>query len=396
MLTISIYLMRRWILAVIVFILFLTPLIYLNRQFFKAARQMDAIFESYTHIAVDWAQAEYLLNSVYLTDDESRDDLMGKLYGIKQWVTTSELRKIAEFSSPDQTPDHHFKELDLIIAGVIQSEEGRIYGDLTGMVSDDFISLYVSLKTFRDKLDAGVSILLQAQMFLIFLLMILIVIALEDRNRQRVRIETSQRIQKEITRAQEEERNRIALDLHDDIAQELSWMRMNLAKENTEISHLEVFDKLISRIRDLSQSLRTPDFTSEFFDDAVRDLIITVENRSSIKVKYIPGNKNSVANPEIYGHLYRVIQECLTNAAKHAGSCRVFIELQEEDHSVFFAYRDDGRGFKSEGEGLEMGLGLKGIRNRVMMMNGKMDLITGQGKGLNIQCRIPLKSDNNG
>ena len=170
--------------------------------------------------------------------------------------------------------------------------------------------------------------------------------------------------------------------------------RMNLAKKNTEIGQLEVFDKLISKIRDLSQSLRTPDFTSEFFDDAVRDLIITVENRSLIKVKYISGNKIPVANPEIYGHLYRVIQECLTNAAKHAGSCRVFIELQEEDNAVYFVYRDEGRGFKDEG--LETGLGLKGIRNRVLMMNGELDLKTGQGKGLKLQCRIPLKSDNSG
>ncbi|MCK5736330.1 MAG: hypothetical protein KAH21_07610, partial [Spirochaetaceae bacterium] len=159
MLTISIHSMRRWILAVIVLILFLTPLIYLNRQFFNAARQIDAIVGGYTGIAVDWAHVENLLDSIDLMDDESRDDLIGKLYGIKQWVTTSELRRITEFSSPEQTTYHHFKELDIIIAGVSQSEEGRIYDDHSQLVSDDLISLYVSLKTFRKKLDAGVSIL---------------------------------------------------------------------------------------------------------------------------------------------------------------------------------------------------------------------------------------------
>ncbi|MDT8298989.1 MAG: ATP-binding protein, partial [Spirochaetaceae bacterium] len=153
---------------------------------------------------------------------------------------------------------------------------------------------------------------------------------------------------------------------------------------------------LLYKIRELSFGLRTPDFNIEFFDDALHDMIDRVENRSSIRVVYLPGKRTPDQSPDIYGHLYRILQECLNNAVRHAGSSRVFVEIQEENGSVYFEYRDDGRGFDVETAMKEGRLGLRGIRNRVSLCGGSSEIESIPGKGTVLRCRLPLKKSSGG
>jgi len=348
---------------------------------------MDDLLDRYTRVAVDWNIARFLLEISSEIDGEDSESLTEKLDNIKLWLNSPEFGRMSSFSDISEQVSVLQKELESIISGSGESSMDD--------VTDSLTAVYIQLMDFRDRLDGGVSFLLLTQVFLILLLIIIITFAMEDRSRQRMEMEASRRIQIEVNKAQEEERNRIALDLHDDIAQELSWMRMDLVKGDFKISQMAVFDKLISRVRDMSQGLRMPDFTTEFFNDAVRDLVVSAEHRSSVLVKYLPGPIFPDVNPEIYGHLYRIIQECLTNAAKHAGLCKAFIELQEEDNRVYLEYRDDGTGFIYGDMGKDNRMGLKGIRNRVVMMDGEMSISAMPGRGMNLQCRIPLKSGGN-
>jgi len=384
MLTILLPLLKRWILPFLLLFMFILPLAILNWQFLRAAGEVDNLLDGYTLIAVQWAQAENLFFSS--EEEADRTALYAALDDIRDWLASPELERLGEFTGLDQSSELLFEEMDLI-----ENEYERSIGDF----EKNLFSVSVTVRNFRNKLDNGISILFLSQLLLIVLLMILIIIALEDRTRQKFEIETAHRIQVEISRAQEEERNRIALDLHDDIAQELSWMRMGLHGLNPGREKLEIVDNLISRIRDLSQSLRTPDFTTEFFDDAVRDLIRTAEQRSDLVIKFLPGEKRPDEQPEVYGHVYRIIQECLNNAVKYSGSCRAFIELQEEDDSVYYEYRDNGSGFNPDSSIREKSLGLKGIRNRILMMNGEMILNSKPGHGISLKCRIPLKGMKN-
>ena len=389
MLTISIKLVKRWLLPLLLVVFFFGSLVFLNRQFLKAGGVINKVLDCYTVVAITWVQVEDIFLLSESLDEESREKLVEKLQDIRLWCMSPELKRLSGITNFDRTVNTLLDTLDSLIS-LAGEPGGQIPITIFAGVSTNLESVNEALINFREKLNGGILILFQAQVLVILLLMILVVFAIEDRTRQRLDIESSRRIHIEISKAQAEERNRIALDLHDDIAQELSWLRMGLSSDDSKTGKLEIVDKLISRIRDLSQSLRTPDFTTEFFDDAVRDLIVSAEQRSRVIVKYLPGKISPYKYQEIYGHLYRIIQECLSNAVKHSGTCRAFMEVQEESNAVYYEYRDNGAGFKPDSEEKGYQLGLKGIRNQVLIMKGELTINSEPGNGMSLNCRIPL------
>ena len=379
MLTISKSSLRRWLLPLSLLLLFLPPLVFLNRKFFDAAEKIDKILDSFTIAGMNWAQNKHFFGSI---DEGQYHEYYQSLGDLEDWLTSPEMIRVKDFTGLGSLCNRLQSNLEIMRARNL---------DRRAVVDSDLLSVNLVLRTFRNRLNDVIAFLFSAQILLIVLLMLLIMIALEDRNRQKYEIDSSRRIQIEITRAQEEERNRIALDLHDDIAQELSWIRMGLFNMNVEKDKIAVVDKLIYKVRELSMSLRTPDFTTELFDDAVRDLIENAGQHSDVTVKYIPGHISPDKQPEIYGHIYRIMQECLNNAVKHSGGCKAYIELQEEDGFLFYEYRDNGAGFNPAEEPGEKRLGFSGIRNRVLMMNGKLDIKSETGRGMSLKCRLPLK-----
>jgi signal transduction histidine kinase len=387
--------LKWWLIPFLLMLLLFPSFIILNQEFLAATRHVDDLLDDYEHLYDEWIKTRIPLEFSQSLSFADRTMLIANLEELVKWADSEELARMKQFTALSEHSNllhHHVSE----IVSELWRTPDRIQPDLITDVNMDLRAIREILGDYRNKLDDGFSFLVQAQVILILLLMILIIIALEDRTRQRVDIESSRRIQMETAGAQDEERNRIALDLHDGIAQELSWMRMNMAKQKSEVIQLDLIDSMIARIRDMAQNLRTPDFQSEFFDDAIRDLVIAVEQRSELTIKYLPGNKHPQVQPEIYGQLYRIIQECLNNARKHAGPCRVFIEIQEEAKVVYFEYRDDGVGFDLADSGGHERLGLKGIRNRVLMLRGEMNIKSLPGNGLTLICRIPLKTVDDG
>jgi signal transduction histidine kinase len=386
---------RWWLIPFLLMLLLIPSFLILNQEFLDASRHMDDLLDEYEHLFTEWTKIRNIPGFSQSLNLADRMELTGNLEELIIWVDSEDLVRMKQFTVISEHSGLLHNHVDEIVSELRRSPY-RIRLDLMTEVETDLMDIREILVEYRKKLDDGFSFLVQAQVILILLLMVLIIIALEDRTRQRVDIESSLRIHMETSRAQEEERNRIALDLHDGIAQELSWMRMNMAKQKSGNEQLNHMDNMIARIRDMAQNLRTPDFQSEFFDDAIRDLVIAAGQRSELTIKYLPGNKRPDVQPEIYGQLYRIIQECLNNARKHAGPCRVFIEIQEEAKVVYFEYRDDGVGFNlADAEGHER-LGLKGIRNRVLMLRGEMKIKSLPGNGLTLICRIPLKTVDNG
>ena len=386
---------KWWLIPLLLMLLLFPSFIILNQEFLGATRHVDGLLDDYEHLYNQWIEIRNILEFSQSLSPVDRTMLIANLEDLVKWADSEELARMKQFTALSEHSDLLHNHVDEVVSELRRTPD-RIRPGLLIEVNSDFRAFREILGEYRNKLDDGFSFLVQAQVILILLLMILIIIALEDRTRQRVDIESSRRIQIETARAQDEERNKIALDLHDGIAQELSWMRMNMAKQKSEVIQLDLIDSMIARIRDIAQNLRTPDFQSEFFDDAIRDLVIAAEQRSELTIKYLPGNKHPHVQPEVYGQLYRIIQECLNNARKHAGPCRVFIELQEEAKVVYFEYRDDGVGFNlADADGHER-LGLKGIRNRVLMLRGEMNIKSLPGNGLTLISRIPLKTVENG
>jgi signal transduction histidine kinase len=86
---------------------------------------------------------------------------------------------------------------------------------------------------------------------------------------------------------------------------------------------------------------------------------------------------------------YRLVQEALTNVIKHAGATRVQIRVSEDDEHVDIVLRDDGSGFQPDGA--TGGFGLVGMRERVALVHGSLDIETAPGAGTTIRARIPSR-----
>ena len=377
--------------ALIFIILFISMLIVMNGQFLRGTHRLDDFIVEVDSLSGNWSQLQFDL----LTQNQPAKTMANRILLLRgdtwNWLQTSKLNFLDGMFGLDVPYEKFSSDLSALLntAGDPVSNQSQIE-----TIELAFNEMKMSMSDFRRQLTDGYSLLVQAQVVLIVLLAAIIYISMEDVSRQRQEIAGSRRVQEEIVRAQEEERNRIALDLHDDVAQELSWLRLDISHTESLSERIRVLDSLLDKVREMSSGLRTPDFTLEFFDDAVYDMIDRVESRSAIRVVYLPGKRNPDKSPDIYGHLYRIIQECLNNAVRHAGSSRVFIEIQEENDQVYFEYRDDGRGFDLETAMAGGRLGLRGIQNRVSLCGGSAEIESIPAKGTMLRCRLPLNNKN--
>jgi signal transduction histidine kinase len=372
-------------------ILFVLSLVLLNRQLLLAGRRMDSMVDSYEKSRQEWTRIRTVIILGGRYNTRTPVDVLGDLERMRSWLGTPELGRLSRFSSIALDLTDIQSELVLVPELFAVSADPQHILKIT-RIDDGLSDIRSAIVEFRDKLDRGFAFLVQSQTYLILMLVILVIMQQENRMRNKLKFRMAVEMQGRIVQAQEEERNRIALDLHDEIAQELSWMSINLVNRNVEPAFLVVMDQLVKNVRDMSEYLRAPDFSTESFNDAVRDMIALTEGRSGIKARFLPRTISSGLRPVLYGHVYRITQECLSNSQKHAGSCRVFIEIQEDENLLYYEYRDDGAGFDMESDLWKENMGLRGIRNRILMMEGSLSISASPGKGMALRFRTHLGS----
>ncbi|HEV7333976.1 MAG TPA: PAS domain S-box protein [Flavisolibacter sp.] len=196
---------------------------------------------------------------------------------------------------------------------------------------------------------------------------------------------------------QEQERLEIGKELHDNIGQQLTTIKLFLdlakatADEATQIMlnrALRNVTELINEVRSISRSLVPPTLKDLGFIDSVNDLIESLRCTQSIAVELdyyefdedkIPDNKKLA--------LYRIIQEQLNNIIKHARAQQVAIILRLTAHNVLLQIKDDGIGF--ELEKVKRGLGLSNIHNRAELFGGKALFTSSPGNGCEVNVCLP-------
>ncbi|PMQ02926.1 Oxygen sensor histidine kinase NreB [Dyella sp. AD56] len=199
--------------------------------------------------------------------------------------------------------------------------------------------------------------------------------------------------------AQEQERARIARDLHDDINQRLAVASIRLSalrrkvSENNKQDVSQLQSELIALsedVRHLSHDLHPSMLTQTGLTAALAGLCQNMRHRSGpvIELRVSPQAKDLPEDVALC--LYRVTQEALGNALRHAEAKRVEVALQIEHHQVDLTIADNGKGFVAEGEG-RRGLGLMSIDERTKLLNGSYRLQSTLGKGTELCIRIPLE-----
>jgi signal transduction histidine kinase len=222
-----------------------------------------------------------------------------------------------------------------------------------------------------------------------------------------IAIATAQSVEAERLRlsilAAEEERKRWARELHDETLQELSALKLLLesgrradrpeAKDEVTAHALEQLLLTIEGLQKLITDLRPAALDELGIKPAVEALVARTSASSGLEVEaridlaYDSGRAPTRLIGEIESTVYRLVQEALTNAVKHAGAQRAWIEIIEDGSTVTVAVSDDGGGF--DPERANGGFGLVGMRERVELVDGRLLIDSTHGKGTVIRAELP-------
>ena len=207
----------------------------------------------------------------------------------------------------------------------------------------------------------------------------------------------------QVVRAQEEERRRIARELHDDTAQLLfaQLLRVTALKSspNDEVRSVgaELEDSTVEAlegVRRLALELRPPALDDLGLADALADLSQRFLTQSRISIDYRVSGSRARLPADVELVLYRVAQEALTNAAKHARARTVSMDLDRTQSDVSISIRDDGCGFDAELKtghaSTGIGLGLFGMQERVNLVGGSFRIWSKPSTGTEVFAFVPL------
>jgi PAS domain S-box-containing protein len=204
----------------------------------------------------------------------------------------------------------------------------------------------------------------------------------------------------QLVTVQEAERRRISQDLHDDIGQAMTALILQLntvcqilAPDQTEARNqlqeaIRVVEALMNQVRQLAYQLRPPALDSMPLAKALASLCSTFAQRSGMEVHFstdpdLPPVPNIQATA-----LYRLVQEGLTNTVKHARAASVWISLDYADGEICLSVEDNGEGF--DPKDVSAGMGLQGIRDRFLILNGNLNIESAPGLGTHLYGSIPL------
>ncbi len=196
---------------------------------------------------------------------------------------------------------------------------------------------------------------------------------------------------------QENERKRIANDLHDSLGPLLAAVKLNISSIDVGPEDQPVMerasrslDEIISSMRQISYDLLPNTLQLKGLTEAVRDFIGHVSYRSALNIQlYVVKDIRVPKEKEI--HVFRMIQEIIHNTIKHAGAKNLQLGLSVEDNCLLLLAKDDGKGFDVEETRKKAGgLGLNSLESRCEILSGFLSLESKPGFGTNYFLKIPL------
>jgi two-component system, NarL family, sensor histidine kinase YdfH len=200
------------------------------------------------------------------------------------------------------------------------------------------------------------------------------------------------------------ERQRMARDLHDTLAQGLAGLKMQLEATNLHLTKgndkraQEIVVQSMKRVSELLADARLTidnlrlhakekyDFQQSIIDE-VQHFTVATGLECHFKFRVMQQLSSTISE-----HCLRIITECLSNIARHAKATNVWISIEEKEKVLFISVKDDGVGFNIDMKMSKGGhYGLLGIQERVRIIGGKVDINSEKDKGTNIQINIPLR-----
>jgi len=231
--------------------------------------------------------------------------------------------------------------------------------------------------------------------------------------REQARLELSQAYERlrSLTRklemAKEDERRHIARELHDEMGPSLTAViiNMQLLADNPDAEQtarriddtIDLADRMIERIRDLSLDLRPPLIEELGLVSALKGYLEVQADRTGLSVEVEEDGDIEALSPEIQIVAFRIVQEAVTNVIRHAEASRALVTVQHCDGKLLLIVKDDGRGFDvddtMEHTSAGRAIGLLGARERVMMLGGEFEIRSRPGHGTEVRADIPAETE---
>ena len=201
----------------------------------------------------------------------------------------------------------------------------------------------------------------------------------------------------------EQERTRISRELHDELGQQLTGLKLDLSWLSTRLKEGRALppdamegmrhqlDGAIASVRRISTELRPLILDDLGFGEAVAWQAAEVTKRSGLEIRLDLEAAALVRNSDLATALFRIVQESLTNCVRHAQASLVDIKLVADDKDLVLTICDNGRGFASDGRP-GRGIGLVSMRERADALGGRFDIRSAPGDGSSIEVRISLNS----
>jgi signal transduction histidine kinase len=277
----------------------------------------------------------------------------------------------------------------IFISGVHMTDVDRIQGYQHGAV--DYLSVPVVPELLRAKVTVFAELYRKTRQ-------------LETVNSDlRIAEDSLRRLTGRLMQIQDAERRRVARDVHDGLGQYLVGVKMGidqLARRITDESIQEnvaetsaLLNRAITETRTISHLLHPPLLDEIGLESALAVYTDGFGKRSGIHVKVDVDPELGRLDTEIETALFRVAQECLLNVHRHSNSSTASVSLRRENGIIELKVRDEGVGMRisPDSDGVELGVGLLGIKERIRQLEGNVEIVSDSGKGTLVVASVPHK-----
>lgn len=307
--------------------------------------------------------------------------------------------------------DESTKDIPIIFMTSLTSTEDKVKGFEVGAVD------YVTKPLHQEEVLARITTHLRLRD---------LTLSLQQKNRQ---LELSSRTERErlfeavnqqreqlralanrLTEIQEAERKQLARDLHDHLGQVLTAISINLTAIKDELApdcNRRIAERLaeasllttqtLEQVRELSLNLRPPMLDDLGLIPTLRWYIKQYAKRLNIETRFEASGLEERLSPELETALYRVVQEALNNVAKHAQASLVQLRLERKGETLIASIEDNGRGFDMaqviSPKAVVNGAGLLGMRERVTLLGGRLDIRSRPGQGTQVWVELPEENE---
>lgn len=200
--------------------------------------------------------------------------------------------------------------------------------------------------------------------------------------------------------AQEEERRRIARDLHDGIGALLSAAKLHINNVEAELKKLteldvirsteEVIDRANKEVRRVAHNMMPGVLIKLGLFEGIEDFFDRMRDSTKIKISFTYDEFEERFDNKTDVMIYRIVQELVNNTLKHAHASEIKLMIKKSTDGLQLDYRDDGMGFDTAGLDDQSNFGLSGIKSRVNFLNGDLKVISTRGQGVHFSIKVPI------